>query len=208
LHLLTNADVLIEDRLFATLDTTARKLNLPNRQSAILIDTVGFIRKLPHQLVAAFRSTLEEVIYTDVLLHLIDVSSPHAEEEAAATYAVLKELGVERYPIITVLNKIDKIEDPLILYKLRILYPKTYAISAVYGTGSQELLEAMTAELASLRRSITLQIPQSCYALVSELMREGHVLNTEYVGDDLLMEVDIPQRLEHKVKPFVRQKIA
>jgi GTP-binding protein HflX len=96
----------VEDKLFATLDTTTRKYFLPNKQEILLIDTVGFIRKIPHTLIAAFKSTLEEAIHTDVLLHLIDASSPYAIEQAEETLKVLEELGVKDQPVVTVLNKI------------------------------------------------------------------------------------------------------
>lgn len=204
LRALTKAEVLVEDKLFATLDTTARKFILPNKQEIILIDTVGFIRKLPHQLVVAFRSTLEEVIHTDILLHLIDASSPTAEAQAIATHDVLKELGAEKHPIITVLNKADAVSSPLILHKLRVLYPKTVAISAKTGDGLDELMEVMTKELSAMRKRVKLRIPQSHYALVSELMREGKVLSSEYEENDVLMDVEIPSRFEHKVLPFLK----
>lgn len=203
LRALTNADVLVEDKLFATLDTTTRKFTLPNRQDILLIDTVGFIRKLPHMLVAAFRSTLEETIHTDILLHIIDASSPTAEAQAEATHEVLKELGADNHPIITVLNKADAVPSSLALHKLRIKYPKTVAISAINGGGFEDLMDAMITELSSLRKLVKLRIPQSHYALVSELMREGKVLNSEYEANDVLLEVEIPRQLEHKVHPFL-----
>ena len=107
LNALTKADVFVEDKLFATLDTTTRKFILPNRQEILLVDTVGFIRKIPHTLVTAFKSTLEEAINTDILLHLVDVSNPQAELQAEATLHVLKELKADQRPVITVLNKVD-----------------------------------------------------------------------------------------------------
>ena len=203
LKALTQADVLVEDKLFATLDTTTRKFVLPNRQEILLIDTVGFIRKIPHTLVAAFKSTLEEVVHTDILLHLIDVSSPKAEEQAEATMLVLKELGAEEHPIITVLNKVDLCTNPVTLAKFRIKYPKTVQISATLGTGFDDLLEMMMQEIALLRKVVTVRIPQSHYALVSELMREGRVISCEYEENDILLKAEIPSRLEYKVLPFI-----
>lgn len=203
LKALTKAEVLVEDKLFATLDTTTRKFLLPNKQEILLIDTVGFIRKIPHTLVAAFKSTLEEAIHTDILLHLIDVSSPNAEQQAEATYKVLEELGAMDHPVITVLNKIDECKSPAILHKLRVKYPKTVQISALLGTGFDELMEVMTQEIASLRKRVKLRIPQSHYALVSELMREGRVIECEYEENDILMVVEIPATLEHKVVAFI-----
>lgn len=203
LKALTQADVLVEDKLFATLDTTTRKFSLPNKQEILLIDTVGFIRKIPHTLVAAFKSTLEEAVHTDILLHLIDVSHPKAEEQAEATTLVLKELGAENHPIITVLNKIDQCENPNIVAKFRVKYPKTVAISALEGTGFDDLMQMMIEEVSLLRKVVNCRIPQSQYGLVSELMREGRVISCEYEENDILIKLEIPGRLEHKVKPFL-----
>ncbi|MBS0625830.1 MAG: GTPase HflX [Verrucomicrobia bacterium] len=199
---LTDADVLVEDKLFATLDTTTRKFLLPNRQEILLIDTVGFIRKIPHMLVAAFKSTLEEAVQADILLHLIDVSSPFAESQAEATHEVLKELGAENYPMITVLNKADLSKNRLLADKLRVKYPKTVEISALKKENFDRLLELMTREISLLRKAVRLRVPQSHYALVSELMREGKVLSCEYEGNDILLEVEIPRILEKKVSLF------
>jgi GTP-binding protein HflX len=203
LHALTGAKVLVEDKLFATLDTTTRKFTLPNKQEILLIDTVGFIRKIPHMVVAAFKSTLEEAVHADILLHLIDVSHPKAEEQAEETMKVLEELGASEQPIITVFNKVDQCPNPLILTKLRLKYPKTVAISALNGEGIDELLDVMTKEIALLRVVAMLRIPQSHYALVSELMREGRVISCEYEENDVLMKVEIPAQMMHKVSSFV-----
>ncbi len=203
LNALTEAKVLAEDKLFATLDTTTRKYILPNRQEIVLIDTVGFIRKIPHTLVAAFKSTLEEAVYTDILLHLIDCSHSAAELQAEATISVLKDLQAIERPIITVLNKIDACFNPAILYKLRIKYPKTVQISALTHEGFDRLLEKMTEEIQALRKKVRLRVPQSHYALVSELMREGRIIECTYEDNDIMIHVEIPGRLEHKVKPFL-----
>ena len=203
---LTKEEVLIEDRLFATLDTTTRKFSFPNKQDILLVDTVGFIRKIPHTLVAAFKSTLEEAVYTDILIHLIDVSHPMAEEQAEATYQVLKELGASDRPIITVFNKIDACEDRLRLMKLRTKYPKTVSISALTGEGISELVEMMMQEVSNLRKVVHLKIPQSQYALVSQLIRDGKVLHSEYEENDILMTVEIPRQIEHQIKPYLRQE--
>jgi len=203
LKALTQAEVLVEDKLFATLDTTTRKFVLPNRQEILLIDTVGFIRKIPHTVVAAFKSTLEEAVHTDILLHLIDISHPMAESQAEESMLVLKELGAEDHPMITVLNKVDQCPNPAILTKFRIKYPKTVAISALQGAGVEELLELMMKEVSLLRKVVKARIPQSHYALVSELMREGRVIECDYEENDILIQVEIPARLEYKVQPFL-----
>jgi len=202
LRALTDADVLVEDKLFSTLDTTTRKFVLPNRQEILLIDTVGFIRKIPHLLVAAFKSTLEEAIEADILLHLIDASSPTAEVQAEATFEVLKELEADKHPMITVLNKVDLCENRLMLNKLRIKYPKTAEISALNKTGFERLMELMIQEIAQLRIRVKLRIPQSHYAMVSELIRNGRVISCDYEENDILLEIELPHYLEKDVKMF------
>jgi GTP-binding protein HflX len=199
---LTDADILVEDKLFATLDPTTRKYVLPNNQAILLIDTVGFIRKIPHQLVASFKSTLEEAVQADILLHLIDVSNPHAAMQADATYEVLKELGATKHPIITVLNKVDQVENQTVLQRMRIKYPKTVEISALKKTGFDSLMELMTREISLLRKIVKLRVPQSHYALVTEIMKEGKVISCEYEENDILLEIEIPHHLERKVSHF------
>lgn len=204
---LTKAEVLVEDKLFATLDTTTRKYTLPNKQTILLIDTVGFIRKIPTTLISAFKSTLEEAVFTDILIHLIDASSRHAIEQGEVTLQVLEELGAKGRPCITALNKIDQCEDQGMLRKLRIKYPKTVAISAIEGRGFDQLVELMLKEVAALRKVVKLRIPQSHYALVSELMNSGRVIEIEYEANDVLMEIEIPAQLENKVQMFVQEAL-
>ena len=199
---LTAADVLIEDKLFATLDTTTRKYVLPNRQPILLIDTVGFIRKIPHQLVAAFKSTLEEAVEADILLHLIDASNPQALAQADTTIGLLKELSVSKRPIITILNKIDQCKSRLEVDRLRFKYPKTVEISALRQEGFDRLLELMMKELAGLRKKVHLRVPQSQYALIADALEAGKVLSREYEENDILLEVEIPRHLERKVIHF------
>lgn len=198
LNALTEAGVFVEDKLFATLDTTTRKFTLSNNQDILLTDTVGFIRKLPHLLVAAFKGTLEEAIEADILLHLVDVSHPMAEEQAATTFDVLKELGAGKKPIITVLNKIDACEHPSIVHRIRMSYPKNVQISALKKEGFDELQEMMILELSLLREVIKLRIPQSDYASVSEIMQTGHILHQDYEENDILLKVELPKSAAKK----------
>lgn len=203
LNALTDANVFVEDKLFATLDTTTRKYMLPNNQEILLIDTVGFIRKLPHLLVAAFKSTLEEALQADILLHLVDVSHPMAEEQAATTYEVLQELNADNKPIITVLNKMDLCTNRGMINRLRILYPKSVAISALNKTGFDELQDQMLQELNRRRTVVQLRIPQSEYQKVSEVMRLGNILQQDYEENDVLLRVDLPQSLAGKLKKYI-----
>lgn len=204
LNALTEAQVLVENKLFATLDTTTRKFMLPNNQEILLVDTVGFIRKLPHLLVAAFKSTLEEAMQADILLHLIDVSHPLAEEQAHTTFEVLKELGAEQKPILTIFNKVDLCQDQAMLIRLRLRYPKTVSISAKEKIGLDLLQELMVQELNKQRRSVNLRIPQSQYAIVSEVMRAGNILKQEYEENDVVIHADIPIALAGKLKRYVQ----
>ena len=203
LNALTDADVLIEDKLFATLDTTTRQFELRNHQKVLLIDTVGFIRKLPHLLVAAFKSTLEEAIKADVLIHLIDVSHPMAEEQARSSYEVLEELNAEDKPIITLLNKIDQCEDQSLITRLRFSYPKTVLFSASSRTGFDELEERMVEELRKTRSRVKLKIPQSDYGCVSHVMEMGNVYSTEYEENDVIIDVDLPNREVGQLNKYV-----
>ena len=202
LNALTDAGVLVEDRLFATLDTTTRKFTLPNNQKILLVDTVGFIRKLPHLLVAAFKSTLEESVHADILIHLVDVCHPMAVEHAEATYAVLKELKADKKPIITALNKVDACDSLSMCARMRAKYIKTVPISALNKTGFEDLLELMMKELSHQRRIVKVKIPQSNNALISELTRLGHVFYTEYEENDVIMRVEVPVEMLGRVKPY------
>lgn len=202
LNALTHAQVLVEDKLFATLDTTTRKYLLKNNQEILLIDTVGFIRKLPHLLVAAFKSTLEEALEADILLHLIDVSHPMAEEQAHTTFEVLTQLGAKDKPIITLLNKIDLCQDRGRIQRLRLKYTKTVPISALHHQGFEELEDLIIHELSKQRKLLTLRIPQKDYGIVSELMRYGNILSQYYEENDILLKVDLPLALAEKLKVY------
>lgn len=202
LNALTQSDVLVENKLFATLDTTTRKFTLPNNQDVLLIDTVGFIRKLPHLLVAAFKSTLDEALTADILLHVVDASHQAAIEQSKTTFEVLKELGAEEKSIITVINKADALYDPSYPLKIRLLYPKTVIVSAKTGEGFEELQKMMIEELSKLRQVIQLRLPQSDYAVVNQVLREGRIIEQEYEENDILMKVDISNTLASKLKKY------
>lgn len=205
LNALTHSQVLAEDKLFATLDTTTRKATLPNHQEVLYIDTVGFIRKLPHALVAAFKSTLEEVLYTDLLIHLIDVSHPMAIEQAETTYEVLKELKALHRPIITVLNKIDKVTDRGKIQRFRIKYPKTVGVSALKGEGIEELLQLIIKEIQNLCYTCTLRISQKEYGILSRLMQEGEILEQYYEDNDIIVKITLPKRMQDQVSAYTIQ---
>lgn len=203
LNALTGAGVFTEDKLFATLDTTTRRYSLTNNQEVLLIDTVGFIRKLPHQLIAAFKSTLEEALHADMILHLVDASHRFADDHAQTTLEVLKELGAGKKPMITLFNKIDKNEAKQQLVPLRLKYGKSVGISALEKTGFDKLEEAMMSEIKNQRVQIKLRIPQADYAVLSAIIREGAVLKQEYVDDYIELSAEIPKILTHKLQKYI-----
>ena len=197
LNALTHAEVLVEDRLFATLDTTTRKFRLPNHQEILLSDTVGFIRKIPHQLVAAFKSTLDEAVHADVLLHVVDASSPTAHEQVEATMEVLKELKADQIPMITILNKSD--QEP----KLRRPMPRAVRVSALTGEGLDELATVMEETLASLRQEVKLCVPQKEAKLLADLRGMAEVLYEEYEENNVCLRVRIPKKMYSRVEAYV-----
>ncbi len=189
LNALTDADVLAEDKLFATLDPTVRALRLPDGRTVMLSDTVGFVRRLPHHLVRAFRSTLEEAVGANVILNVCDAASAEAEEHLAVTRALLGELGCGETPQITVMNKCDRVT------VLPQTDGNTVYISAKEHIGFDRLLEAITAALPPDRRRVTLLFPFSKGALAEECRRDGAVESEEWVADGLRMTVTLGARL-------------
>lgn len=202
LKALTNADVLVEDKLFATLDTATKQFTLPDNQKVLLIDTVGFIRKLPHTLVAAFKSTLEESLYTDILLHVIDVSNPMAIEQAETTLQVLKDLHVDRKPMITILNKVDQCNQKAVIGRFRTMMSHTVQISALKKEGFEDLFETMRKFLEGTTTVMQLKIPQKDYKFFSEILRLGQVIEKDYEGNDIVVTASCPLHLAARLEPF------
>ena len=189
LNALTNADVYAQDQLFATLDPTTRQLALPDKRQAILTDTVGFIQRLPHQLIAAFKSTLEETLDADLLVHVIDVSHPLYKEQSEAVYRVLQEVGAEDKPVFSVFNKIDKLpEDSGLLTQLKEI-PESICISAKKKIGLEELLEIIAEHLKLKSAEVTLLIPYSDSGMAARLFDTGTVLSQDYEADGIKMKV-------------------
>ncbi len=188
LNALTKADVYVEDQVFATLDPTTRKLALPSGKEALLTDTVGFIRKLPHQLVAAFRATLEEVVQSDILIHVIDAGHPFYEEQSKAVYYVLQELDIQDKKIITVFNKIDKVKDDKARERMLRL-ENSIAISAKHRQGLEGLLLLVDENLANFTVEETFLIPYSHSAVSAKLHAAGQVLSTDYAEEGVLLKV-------------------
>ena len=189
LNVLTNSDIYAKDQLFATLDPTTRQLDLPDKQQAILTDTVGFIQRLPHQLVAAFQSTLEEVVESDVLLHVIDVSHELYKEQSNAVYKVLEQIGAKDKTIITVYNKIDKLPEDSALPERLAREENSICISAK-GRKNLDGLLALIAENLKLQSiEADFMIPYSDTAIVSKLHEAGTVLEQEYLAEGTRLKV-------------------
>ncbi len=194
LNALTEASVPAEDRLFATLDPVTRQALLPSGRQVLLSDTVGFIRGLPHHLIDAFRSTLEEVAEADLLLEVLDISHRKVWERQTVVEEVLKELGADRTPMITVLNKIDLVEDPFLVREAAGRLEGAVPISARLGRGLDSLLEAIDRRLAAGQRLYRLLIPQNRPDLVAALHREGRVKKIDYGSKEVYLEVLIESR--------------
>lgn len=197
LNTLTGAGILAEDKLFATLDPTTRSLKLPSRQEILLTDTVGFIRKLPHHLIEAFRSTLEEAKYADIILHVVDASNPQHEKQMHVVYETLKQLGVTDKTIITLFNKQDKIEKPEVLKDMKSDY--TLKISAKTGGGLDEVKEVL--EKVLQERSILLEriFPYEKAGLIQLVRTKGQLLCEEYRAEGIYVKAYVPVEIYGKV---------
>lgn len=192
LNTLTNSDIYAKDQLFATLDPTTRQLTLPNKQEIIITDTVGFIQRLPHQLIAAFRSTLEVVTEADLLVHVIDVSHELYKEQAAAVHEVLKEIGAETKPVITVYNKIDKLPPDSKLADRLPLEEDTVCISAAKKLNLESLQQMIESHLKSKAVEVILCIPYAETAKAAQLHETANVLEQEYTENGAVMKVILP----------------
>lgn len=206
LNTLTNSDIYAQDQLFATLDPTTRQLELPNKQQAILTDTVGFIQRLPHQLVAAFQSTLEEVVEADVLLHVIDVSHELYKEQANAVYHVLEELGAKDKTIITVYNKIDKLPEGSALAERLAKEENSICISAKARLNLDGLLTLIAENLKLKSVEESFLVPYSDSAAVSRLHEAGTVLEQEYLAEGTLLKVRMEAEQVQEFEKYLSTK--
>ena len=189
---ITGAATLSEDKLFATLDPTTRRLRLPTNQNVLLSDTVGFIRKLPHDLVDAFKATLEEVVEADLLLHVVDISSPHAEEQIDAVNQVLGELGVADKPMLMVFNKIDRVTAPGLAKRCATEYENSIVVSAKTREGFDAFMVELGKQLRPVRQMVELSIPHSKSNVIARLHEVGQVLERNYDGAEAVFKALIP----------------
>ena len=203
LNALTGAKVLVEDKLFATLDPTTRRLKLPTNQNVLLTDTVGFIKKLPHGLVEAFKATLEEVVQADLLLHVVDSSHPQAQEQIDAVNIVLAEIGAAEKPVLMVFNKIDQLNDGGTLSRLREKFSNAVSISAKTGEGIAPLLAELGTQLRPIRECMELRVPQEQAAVIARIHAIGQIVESRYTGKNARFKVRIPPHLVEEFSAFV-----
>lgn len=195
---LTNAGVLQEDKLFATLDPTARKLFLPDGRQVMLVDTVGLVRRLPHQLVDAFRSTLEEAVWADVILNVCDASSPECAEHIKVTVDLLDDLGCQSKPVINVLNKCDRAEHQANFH----LFSNSVKISALTGEGVDELLDSICEALPQSRKRVKVLLPFDKIGLSAMVRDNGIVHKEEYTEFGLLMDATVEVAVLNQLKEY------
>ena len=198
LNKLTGAGVLEEDKLFATLDPTTRNLKLPSKQEVLLTDTVGFIRKLPHHLIEAFRSTLEEAKYADIILHVVDASNPQVDEQMYIVYETLTNLEVKNKPIITAFNKQDKVEGESILRDFRADH--IVRISAKHGDGLDQLQETIEEVLRGQKVYIEKVYSYAEAGKIQMIRKYGELLEEEYRGEGIFAKGYVPVEIYEKVK--------
>jgi len=196
LNALTDSTVVTEDKLFSTLDPTARRFTLPNRQKVLFVDTVGFLDRLPHHLIEAFKATLEEVVEADLILHLVDVSHPKAREQSDAVYRVLEDIGARDKPILTVLNKTDNIKDPLIIKRAKESFNSAIAISALKREGFGALISGVLPYVGGLMGTIKIRIPSGDARTLSLIYENGLVTKREYDSDTIYIEAEVPLRIK------------
>lgn len=203
LNHMTYADVLAADKLFATLDPTTKPIILENKQKILLTDTVGFIRKLPHQLVESFKATLEEAELADFLVHVIDINSPHLDEYYETTLEVLADINAGNKTMITVFNKIDIVESPEKIEDVRKRYPGCYFISSKTGAGIEELKLQMENLLNDILTVVNLEIPHSRFDLVAKLHENCEIISEKYDEDNIKITVNLLPILRKDVETFI-----
>lgn len=194
LNALTGANVLEKDKLFATLDPTARRLSVGDLQQVVLIDTVGFVSRLPHTLVAAFKSTLEEIVYADLIIKVADASHSFWSDQLSVTSAVLEELGCSDIPAITVFNKCDLIDTAAALPGL--------PVSAVTGKGLDKLLSEISARLSERVVRCTVKLPFDQLGLAAVIREHGNIITEEYLDDGVLITATISRAVFNRVEPY------
>ena len=208
LNTLTQASVLTENKLFATLDPTVRRLELPGGLELLLTDTVGFIRKLPHLLIEAFKSTLEETRLADYIIEVIDASGSNITEHHQTTQNVLEEIGAGHKPTLLVLNKIDLVSDALTRRRLANLYPDAIAISAKTGEGMEELIAQLAQQTTAVMNQMQVLIPHTRYDIMKIIRRQCSVDSEKYAEEGVFMQLRVPENCQKALAEFLTTKNA
>jgi GTPase len=204
LNHISNADVYVADQLFATLDPTTRRVELPGGNIALFTDTVGFIQKLPTTLVAAFRATLEEIAEADLLLHVVDITHPEAQAQVRAVHETLDEINAGDIPILTTLNKIDRLTDPEKARAVLENFPHSVAISSLTGEGIGDLLDLVNKNLFETHNYLSVRLPYEEGGLIALFHEQGQIERVEHVSDGVIIRGRIPERLVSRYLPFIR----
>jgi len=202
MHALSGAEVFVENRLFATLDSTTRAVDLGENRKVLLTDTVGFIRKLPHHLMASFRSTLEEAVEADLLLHVVDVSHPLCEDQVTAANEVLDDLGILEHPTAIVFNKVDLLDGRGLLGRLRDEYPNSVVASGVTGYGLEDIRRVLRERIDESRTVLDLRIGASEGKVLAHMYDVGEVLSRQYEGAEVVMRVRLPKEEAHRARKW------
>ena len=202
LNRLADAEVYVADQLFATLDPTTRRVELPTGHLALFTDTVGFIQKLPTTLVAAFRATLEEIAEADLLLHVVDITHQNAQAQATAVHQTLQDIEAGHVPIVVALNKIDKLNDPERARQVLTNFPNAVAISALTGTGIPDLLQLVSEQLYENYVSITVRIPYDEGGLIAPFHEQGEVERIEHRNGGVEIQGRLPVRVLAQFKDY------
>ena len=201
MNLLTGANNEVANKLFATLDSTLRNMQLPNGREIILTDTVGFIDNLPHQLVASFRATLEEITKADLILHVVDSSNPQAEKHIKVTNEVLKDMNVDDIEKLLVFNKIDKSKNGN-LKSLELQYPDHLSISALTGEGKDKLLEKIKSILEKKLVEVSIKLPYDKGNWIEKIHNKGRVIEEKYSKNDIFIKAKIPKKFEQILSDY------
>jgi GTP-binding protein HflX len=204
LNCLANADVFVADQLFATLDPTTRRVELPGGHNALFTDTVGFIQKLPTQLIAAFRATLEEITEADLLIHVVDITHPNAMAQWKSVQATLAEIGAEKIPVITALNKIDQLPDPEGAKETVLAFQNAVAISAKSRDGIPMLIHSIETSLFETFIPVLVKLPYQEGALISLFHEQGQVIRIDHGRGGVVIHGQIPGRLITRYQPFIQ----
>ena len=204
LNYLSHTGVLVENRLFSTLDPKIGIISLPNNQDVFISDTVGFINKLPHQLIAAFKATFEEAKESDILLHVIDISSPHFEAHITAVNRTLEEIGMPQKIIIHVLNKIDSVPHERMISAWARKLENGVAISASTGEGVKTLLSMIEDFISSSMQRVKLKIPFDAGKTISHILRNGNIITKKYIDTGVIIEAEVNKAMVGSLKPYIQ----